>query len=55
MGATTYLVPPLAVLHGWGPLGEPPAPLALAGEVMCLVGVYVTRRRRRQPAAAAAR
>src|SRR5215210_5331211 len=30
MGATTYLVPPLAVLMGWSMLGETPPALALA-------------------------
>lgn len=44
MGATTYLVPPLAVLLGWAMLGEAPPALALAGGVLCLTGVAVTRR-----------
>lgn len=44
LGATTYLVPPLAVLLGWVLLDEVPAPLALAGGVLCLVGVGITRR-----------
>ena len=44
MGAFTYLVPPLAVLLGWLLLSEtPPAP-ALAGGLLCLVGVAITRR-----------
>jgi drug/metabolite transporter (DMT)-like permease len=43
MGATTYLVPPIAVLLGWAILGETPAALALAGGVLCLAGVAVTR------------
>jgi drug/metabolite transporter (DMT)-like permease len=43
MGATTYLVPPLAVLLGWAILGEAPPPLALAGGALCLAGVAVTR------------
>jgi drug/metabolite transporter (DMT)-like permease len=43
MGATTYLVPPIAVLLGWVILGETPAALALAGGVLCLAGVAVTR------------
>ncbi|MFL5846749.1 MAG: DMT family transporter [Solirubrobacteraceae bacterium] len=53
MGATTYLVPPLAVLLGWALLGEsPPAP-AFAGGALCLAGVAVTRMQRfsRMPAA----
>jgi drug/metabolite transporter (DMT)-like permease len=44
MGATTYLVPPLAVLMGWMVLGEVPPAFALLGGALCLVGVAVTRR-----------
>ena len=43
LGATTYLVPPLAVLMGWAFLGETPPALALAGGALCLAGVAVTR------------
>jgi drug/metabolite transporter (DMT)-like permease len=43
MGATTYLVPPIAVLLGWAILGETPPALALAGGLLCLAGVAVTR------------
>ena len=43
MGATTYLVPPLAVLMGWMLLGEAPPALALAGGALCLAGVAVAR------------
>ena len=43
MGATTYLVPPLALLMGWLLLGEQPALLALGGGVLCLGGVGVAR------------
>jgi len=43
MGATTYLVPPLAILLGWAFLGETPPALAVAGGALCLVGVAVTR------------
>jgi drug/metabolite transporter (DMT)-like permease len=45
MGAFTYLVPPLAVLLGWLVLSEAPPALALAGGLLCLGGVAVTRRR----------
>ena len=45
LGATTYLVPPIAVLLGWLLLDEVPPPLALLGGALCLVGVGVTRRR----------
>ena len=44
MGATTYLVPPLAVLMGWALLGEVPPALALLGGALCLAGVAVSRR-----------
>jgi drug/metabolite transporter (DMT)-like permease len=44
MGATTYLVPPLAVLIGWLSLGESPPGLAFAGGALCLAGVYLSRR-----------
>jgi drug/metabolite transporter (DMT)-like permease len=43
MGATLYLVPPLAVLMGWAVLGETPPALALAGGALCLAGVFVAR------------
>jgi drug/metabolite transporter (DMT)-like permease len=43
MGATTYLVPPLAVVMGWLFLGEAPPALALAGGALCLAGVFVAR------------
>ena len=45
MGATTYLVPPLAILMGWLFLGESPPLLAFAGGALCLAGVAYTRRR----------
>lgn len=44
MGATTYLVPPLAVLMGWLILGEVPPALVLLGGGLCLAGVAVARR-----------
>jgi drug/metabolite transporter (DMT)-like permease len=43
MGATTYLVPPLAILMGWALLGETPPVLAVAGGALCLAGVAITR------------
>jgi drug/metabolite transporter (DMT)-like permease len=43
MGATTYLVPPLAVALGWAVLDETPPALAFLGGALCLVGVYFTR------------
>jgi drug/metabolite transporter (DMT)-like permease len=44
MGATLYLVPPVAVVLGWAVLGEAPPALALAGGALCLAGVVVARR-----------
>lgn len=46
MGATTYLVPPLATLFGWAYFGETPPALALAGGALCLGGAALTRRGR---------
>jgi drug/metabolite transporter (DMT)-like permease len=43
LSSSSYLVPALAVLLSWLVLAEPPAPLALVGGVLCLVGVAVTR------------
>jgi drug/metabolite transporter (DMT)-like permease len=43
MGATTYLVPPLAIFLGWLFLDEAPAALAFAGGALCLLGVAVSR------------
>jgi drug/metabolite transporter (DMT)-like permease len=45
MGAFTYLVPPIAVLLAWLVLSESPPALALAGGLLCLGGVALTRRR----------
>ncbi|MEU6668901.1 DMT family transporter [Streptomyces sp. NPDC046727] len=47
MGATTYAVPALVVLMSWLALGEVPGPLTLAGGVLCLAGVAVSRSRAR--------
>jgi drug/metabolite transporter (DMT)-like permease len=44
MGATTYLVPPLAILMAWLILSETPPLLAVAGGALCLVGVVLARR-----------
>jgi drug/metabolite transporter (DMT)-like permease len=44
MGATTYLVPPVAILLGWAMLGESPEALAFLGGALCLVGVVIARR-----------
>ena len=44
MGATTYLVPPIAILIGWALLAESPEALAFLGGALCLGGVVITRR-----------
>ena len=44
MGATTYLVPPIAILIGWALLAESPETLAFLGGALCLGGVLITRR-----------
>jgi drug/metabolite transporter (DMT)-like permease len=46
MANTTYLVPPLTILLGWAALGEAPVALAYAGGALCLLGVWLSRRRR---------
>ncbi|MBW8480892.1 DMT family transporter [Actinomadura parmotrematis] len=51
MGATTYAAPALVVVLSWLLLGEVPALLTLAGGVLCLGGVAVSRSRARRPAA----
>ncbi|WP_406259157.1 DMT family transporter [Streptomyces chartreusis] len=47
MGATTYAVPALVVLMSWLALGEVPGLMTLAGGVLCLAGVAVSRSRTR--------
>lgn len=47
LGVSTYLVPPLAILLGFLVFGEVPVPLAIAGGVLCLAGVAVSRRKPR--------
>lgn len=42
-----YLVPVVALLISWWWLGEQPAPLAVAGGLLAVVGVVLTRRRSR--------
>ena len=50
LGVSTYIVPPLAILLGLLVFGEVPVPLAIAGGVLCLAGVAVSRIRPRVPA-----
>ena len=49
LGVSTYIVPPLAIILGLLVFAEVPAPLAIAGGVLCLVGVAVSRIRPRVP------
>jgi len=44
-GSLNFLIPVVAILLGWGLLGERPPWLALAGGVLTLAGVYIARRR----------
>ncbi len=43
--ALNYLIPVVAIALGWSVLGERPPVLALAGGALCLLGVYLARRR----------
>ncbi len=52
LGIASYLSPPLATLMGFLAFREIPHVLALAGGVVCLVGVALSRRRPRVVAAA---
>ena len=45
MASLTYLAPVVAVLLGWALLDEKPPWLALAGGALCLMGVYLARRK----------
>jgi drug/metabolite transporter (DMT)-like permease len=44
LGVTTYLVPPLTIALAWVFLGEIPPPVAIAGGLVCLMGVGLSRR-----------
>jgi drug/metabolite transporter (DMT)-like permease len=44
LGVTTYLVPPIAIVMAAILLSEFPTPLALAGGLVCLAGVALSRR-----------
>lgn len=45
LGVTTYIVPPLAIVMGLIFFAEVPAPLAIAGGVLSLAGVALSRRK----------
>ncbi len=49
LGVTTYVVPSIVVILGLIVFGEVPAPLAIVGGAVCLVGVALSRRRPRKP------
>jgi len=49
LGVTTYIVPPLAIVAGLIVFAEVPAPLAIVGGVVCLVGVALSRVKPRVP------
>jgi drug/metabolite transporter (DMT)-like permease len=51
LGVTTYIVPPLAIVMGLIFFAEVPAPLAIAGGVLSLAGVALSRRTRPVPPA----
>jgi drug/metabolite transporter (DMT)-like permease len=44
LAATTYLVPPIAVVMSWVVLSEAPSAVAVLGGALCLIGVYMARR-----------
>jgi len=44
LAATTYLVPPIAVVMSWAALSEVPSAVAVLGGALCLFGVYMARR-----------
>ncbi|GIG65128.1 DMT family transporter [Phytomonospora endophytica] len=48
MGATTYVVPAVVVVMSWIALREVPGWLTLAGGVLCLAGVAVSRAKKRE-------
>jgi drug/metabolite transporter (DMT)-like permease len=45
LGVATYLAPPITIAIAWPALGETPPLLALAGGVVALIGVSLSRRR----------
>lgn len=48
LGVSTYIVPPLVILLALLVFGELPAPLAVVGGAICLLGVAISRRRPRR-------
>lgn len=54
LSVSTYIVPAIAIVLALLFFHEVPAPLAIAGGVICLVGVAISRRRSSAPGVAAA-
>jgi drug/metabolite transporter (DMT)-like permease len=44
LASITYLIPVVAIVLGWGLLGQVPPRLAISGGAACLAGVYLARR-----------
>ncbi|MDO7882510.1 DMT family transporter [Salinibacterium soli] len=53
LGVSTYIVPPLAIVMGLLFFAEVPAPLAILGGAVCLLGVALSRRKPRTKATTA--
>ena len=53
LGSTTYLVPAIAIVIGWGLLGEVPAILSFVGGAIAIGGVVVARSSPAKPTAPA--
>jgi len=47
LASLAYLIPVIAILLGWALLGETPPALAVVGGALCVLGVYIARRRPR--------
>ena len=45
LGSMTYLIPPVVIVMAWMVLGEVPPWMAVAGGVLCILGVIVARSR----------
>lgn len=45
LASLSYLIPVVAIVLGWALLGETPPALAVGGGALCVVGVYLARRR----------
>jgi drug/metabolite transporter (DMT)-like permease len=45
LASLSYLIPVVAILLGWVLLGETPPALAVGGGALCVLGVYLARRR----------